>query len=167
MKGFSEGLHLITYSQWIQSILILLAALSHWKYNLHSSPTSNAPHRDPASHHLFCWRLSLQSPLFSSSPFWHSYILFYLFISLFLPTPGGFGDLSFLTRVWTPAVEVWSLNRWTVRKFPRCSFLEVRLIIFFAAKDGRALYSQQKQDQELTEAQIMNSLQNSDLNWRK
>ena len=26
---------------------------------------------------------------------------------------------------------------------------EIRLIIFFAAKDGEALYSQQKQDQEL------------------
>ena len=40
-----------------------------------------------------------------------------------------------------------------------------RLIIFFAAKDGEALYSQQKQDQELTVAQIMNSLlPNSDLN---
>ena len=39
------------------------------------------------------------------------------------------------------------------------------LIIFFAAKDGEALYSQQKQDQELTVAQIMNSLlPNSDLN---
>ena len=38
----------------------------------------------------------------------------------------------------------------------------------FAAKDGEALYSQQKQDQELTLAQIMNSLfPNSDLNWRK
>ena len=37
--------------------------------------------------------------------------------------------------------------------------------IFFAAKDGEALYSQQKQDQELTVAQIMNSLlPNSDLN---
>ena len=32
------------------------------------------------------------------------------------------------------------------------------LIIFFAAKDGEALYSQQKQDQELIVAQIMNSL---------
>ena len=30
--------------------------------------------------------------------------------------------------------------------------------MFFAAKDGEALYSQQKQDQELTVAQIMNSL---------
>ena len=36
--------------------------------------------------------------------------------------------------------------------------------MFFAAKDGEALYSQQKEDQELTVAQIMNSLlQNSDL----
>ena len=42
---------------------------------------------------------------------------------------------------------------------------EIRLIIFFAAKDGQALYSQQKQDGELTVAQIMNSLlPNSDLN---
>ena len=32
------------------------------------------------------------------------------------------------------------------------------MIIFSAAKDGEALYSQQKQDQELTVAQIMNSL---------
>ena len=38
---------------------------------------------------------------------------------------------------------------------------------FFAANDGEALYSQQKQDQELTVAQTMNSLPNSDLNWRK
>ena len=35
---------------------------------------------------------------------------------------------------------------------------EFRVIIFFAAKDGEALYSQQKQDQELTVAQIMNLL---------
>ena len=44
---------------------------------------------------------------------------------------------------------------------------EIWLIIFSAAKDG-ALYSQQKQDQELTVAQSMNPLlPNSDLNWRK
>ena len=35
---------------------------------------------------------------------------------------------------------------------------KIRLIIFFAAKDGEALYSQQKQDQERTMDQIMNSL---------
>ena len=35
---------------------------------------------------------------------------------------------------------------------------EIRLIILFAAKDGEALYSQQKQDWGLTVAQIMNSL---------
>ena len=41
---------------------------------------------------------------------------------------------------------------------------DIRVIIFFAAKDGEALYSQQKQDVELTVAQIMISLlQNSDL----
>ena len=45
---------------------------------------------------------------------------------------------------------------------------EIRLIIFFAAKDGEALYSQQNQDRELTVAQITNSLlPNLDLNWRK
>ena len=45
---------------------------------------------------------------------------------------------------------------------------EIRLIIFFAVKDGEALYSQQKQDWKLTVAQITNFLlQNSDLNWRK
>ena len=42
--------------------------------------------------------------------------------------------------------------------------IEIRLIIFFAAKDREALYSQQKQDWELTVAQIINSLlPNSDL----
>ena len=42
---------------------------------------------------------------------------------------------------------------------------EIRLITFFAAKDGEAVSSQQKQDQELTVVQIMNSLlPNSDLN---
>ena len=42
---------------------------------------------------------------------------------------------------------------------------EIRLIIVFEAKDGEALYSQQKQDRELTVAQIMISLlPNSDLN---
>ena len=42
---------------------------------------------------------------------------------------------------------------------------EISLLIFFAAKDGEALYSQQNQDRELTVAQIMNSvLQHSDLN---
>ena len=35
---------------------------------------------------------------------------------------------------------------------------EIRLIIFFAATDGEALHSQQKQDQELTVAHITNSL---------
>ena len=42
---------------------------------------------------------------------------------------------------------------------------EIRLIIFFTVKDGEAVYSEQKQDQELTVTQIMNSLMiNSNLN---
>ena len=41
----------------------------------------------------------------------------------------------------------------------------IRLIIFFAAKDGEALYSQQKQD--LNWLWLKSLLQNSDLNWRK
>ena len=41
---------------------------------------------------------------------------------------------------------------------------EIRLIIFFAANDGESLYSQQKQDQELTVSQINSLLPNSDLN---
>ena len=45
---------------------------------------------------------------------------------------------------------------------------EIRLIIFFAAEDGEALYSQRKQELELTVAQIMNYLlQNSGSNCRK
>ena len=45
---------------------------------------------------------------------------------------------------------------------------EIRWIIFFAAKDGEALHSQQKQDQELSVAQIMSALlPDPDLNERK
>ena len=41
---------------------------------------------------------------------------------------------------------------------------EIRLIILLSDKDGKALYSQQQQDQELTVTQIMNSLlPNADL----
>ena len=36
--------------------------------------------------------------------------------------------------------------------------IEIRLTLFFAAKDGEALYSQKNQDRELTVAHIMNSL---------
>ena len=45
---------------------------------------------------------------------------------------------------------------------------KISLIIFFEAKDGEALYSQQKQDHELTVAQIMNCLlPNSKLKLKK
>ena len=39
--------------------------------------------------------------------------------------------------------------------------------MFFAAKNGEALYSQQRQDQELTVAQIMNSLWQNSLKLKK
>ena len=48
--------------------------------------------------------------------------------------------------------------------------IQFRLIMFFAAKDREAVYNQQKQKQdlELTVAQIMSSfLQNPGVNWRK
>ena len=45
---------------------------------------------------------------------------------------------------------------------------EIRSIIFFAVEEGEVLFNQQKQDQELTVAQIMNSLlQNSGLKSKK
>ena len=50
-------------------------------------------------------------------------------------------------------------------KHPLPTTQEIRLIISFAVKEGEAVYNQQKQDQELTVARIMNSLlPNSDLN---
>ena len=56
------------------------------------------------------------------------------------------------------------LYTWTLPDGP----WQIRLIIFFAAQNGKALYSQQKQDHELTVAHIMNSLlPNSHLYWRK
>ena len=45
---------------------------------------------------------------------------------------------------------------------------EIRLIIIFAAENGEALYSQQKQDREVTVTQIMSSLwQNSEHKLKK
>ena len=52
----------------------------------------------------------------------------------------------------------------TQEKALHMDIAKIRLIIFFAAKDGQTPYSQQKQDQDLTVAQIMNPLLlNSDL----
>ena len=62
-------------------------------------------------------------------------------------------------------VVMYGCESWTEKKADQMVNTEIRLIIFFAAKDGEAPYSQQKQDWELTVAQIMNSLlPNSDLN---
>ena len=45
-----------------------------------------------------------------------------------------------------------------MHEYHQMASTKIRLITFFAAKDGKAIYSQQKQDQELTVAQILNSL---------
>ena len=55
--------------------------------------------------------------------------------------------------------------RYCTHEYHQMVNTETRLIILFPAKDGEVLHSQQKQDWELTVAQIMNSLlPNSDLN---
>ena len=43
---------------------------------------------------------------------------------------------------------------------------EIQLIMFFAAEDGEVLYSQQKQNLELTCSDHETLLQNASLNWR-
>ena len=56
----------------------------------------------------------------------------------------------------------------STHRHPQMVNTKIWLIVFFAAEDGEALYSQQNHDQKLTVAQIMNSLlSNSDLNWSK
>ena len=65
-------------------------------------------------------------------------------------------------------ISIWGLRTQSTHGYHQMVNTKIRLIIFFVAKDGEALYSQQKQDQEPTVAQIVNSfLPNSDLNWRK
>ena len=44
---------------------------------------------------------------------------------------------------------------------------KIRLIIFFASEEGEALHSQQKQDWELTVAQIMSSFKKFRLKLKK
>ena len=69
-------------------------------------------------------------------------------------------NLEIRTRCWTTVDK---------KMFdPTKKDIEIRLIIFFAAKCGKALKSQQKQGQDLIVAQTMNTLlPDSDLNWRK
>ena len=55
-----------------------------------------------------------------------------------------------------------------ILKFKKMCKYQNQIDYIFTAKDGEALYGQQKQDQELTVTQIMNSLlPNSELNLRK
>ena len=81
--------------------------------------------------------------------------------------PGGESLIKYikLTKLLQTYQKLFGVHVYEYLYRPRCRHghhqmvdTKIRLIIFFAAKDGEALYSQQKQDQELTVAQIMNSL---------
>ena len=67
-------------------------------------------------------------------------------------------------HMWKCMTDVWTNMQLEMQMVN----IKVRLSIFFASKGWEALYSQQKQDQEMTVTQIVNCLlQISDLNWRK
>ena len=75
--------------------------------------------------------------------------------------------MNFASEFYAQAIANTSSNRRddSTHGHPQMIHTKIRVIIFFAAKDEEALYSQQNQDQELTVAQITISvLQNSDLN---
>ena len=58
--------------------------------------------------------------------------------------------------------------RYCTHEYHQMVNTETRLIILFPAKDGEVLHSQQKQDWELTVAQIMNLLiAKFRLKWKK
>ena len=60
------------------------------------------------------------------------------------------------------------ISKWSILKSDWLYSFIIIITIFFTAQDGETLYSQQKQDLELSVAQIIISLlQNSGLNWRK
>ena len=78
----------------------------------------------------------------------------------------GKGKHSFPKRTHTPSPN--NKKEYSAHGHHWMVNTEIRLIIFFAAKDGEVLYSEHKQDQELTVAQTTNYLlPNSDLNRRK
>ena len=88
--------------------------------------------------------------------------MFFLELSCFSYDPTDVGNFISGSSAFSKS----NLNIWNfmVHVLLKPGNTEIRLMISFAAKDGEALYSQQKQDQELTVAQIMNSLlPNSDL----
>ena len=75
---------------------------------------------------------------------------------LFSPAPNYKHLMVSTTQEMTPHMDI---TRWSI---PKSDWL-----YSWQPKMEKFSNSQQKQDQELTVAQIMNSLQNSDLNWRK
>ena len=110
-----------------------------------------------------CWSCLLSS--LTAQQQWRAWPGQWLWGWQWLPPWTAYPDWHIVSPQWQGMSWTWSAGQHG-SAFARVS--EIGLIIFFAAKDGEALYGQQKQDQELTVAQIMNSLlPNSDLNWRK
>ena len=102
--------------------------------------------------------------------------MFFLELSCFFHDPVDVGNLISGSSTFSKTIHFLNIWKFTVHVLLKPGLenfehyftsinTKIRLIIFFAAKDGEALYSQQKQDWEMTVAQIMNSLLlNSDLN---
>ena len=69
-------------------------------------------------------------------------------------------DVLFIIGGWNAKVGNQELTGVTFSTYRHYQMVntKIKFIISFAGRDGEALYSQQKQDQELTVAQIMNSL---------
>ena len=106
------------------------------------------------SRFLFHW-LSLLF-LFSFIDF-SSYI-YYFILSTFI---GLFFASSFLLPeewAWSYRLEISSSVSICYYAFPSLVNTKIRLVVFFAAEDGEALYSQPRKDLELTVAQIINFL---------
>ena len=117
------------------------------------------------SRFLFHWF----SLLFLFSYFhWFFFLYLYFILSTFI---GLFFASPFLLLeewAWSYRLEISSSVSIYYYTFPSLVNTKIRLIVFFAAEDGEALYSQQRKDLELTVAQVINSLlQNTGSNWRK
>ena len=98
-------------------------------------------------------------PVFSSRTSVVSSLTFRpLILNLFLYFIYGVRKCSNLILQHTAAVSGVAQSRTRLKRLSSLAATEIRSIVFFAAKDGEGLYSEQEQDWELTVAQIMNSL---------
>ena len=110
------------------------------------------------------WSFQRSRFLFHWFFFLYLYFILSTFIGLFFASP----FLLLEEWAWSYRLEISSSVSIYYYTFPSLVNTKIRLIVFFAAEDGEALYSQQRKDLELTVAQVINSLlQNTGSNWRK